>query len=111
MAHDLGTDLNELLLQARPQPVLDRLRRRHCPQESAEIVGKCVELKANGVGGAANVLGTQSSAFQITELIVHEQLIIAGTGVVAVPDAHLLFAVGPSRPCISDCKRRSPRRD
>jgi len=43
--------------------------------------------------GAVNVAGTQSAAFQITELVEYEQRVIAGTGIMAVPDAHLLLAV------------------
>src|SRR5262249_16173397 len=44
--------------------------------------------------GAVDIAGTQRAAFQITELIEHEQRVIAGGGVMAVPDAHLLLAVG-----------------
>jgi hypothetical protein len=40
--------------------------------------------------GTVHVAGTQSAAFQITELVEYEQRVIAGTGIVAVPDAHLL---------------------
>src|SRR6266851_7873941 len=43
--------------------------------------------------GAVHVAGTQSAAFQITELVEYEQRVIAGTGIMAVPDAHLLLAV------------------
>jgi hypothetical protein len=41
-----------------------------------------------------DIAGTQRAAFQITELVEHEQRVIAGASVMAVPDAHLLFAVG-----------------
>ena len=44
--------------------------------------------------GAVDVAGTQRAAFQITELVEHEQRMVAGAGVVAVPDAHLLLAMG-----------------
>ena len=43
--------------------------------------------------GAAQVTGTQCAACEITELVEHEQRVIAGAGVTAVPDAVLLFAV------------------
>ena len=43
--------------------------------------------------GAVNVARTQGAAFQIAELVEHEQRMIAGAVVMAVPDAHLLFAV------------------
>ena len=43
--------------------------------------------------GTVHVAGTQSAAFQITELVEYEQRVIAGTGIMAVPDAHLLLAV------------------
>src|SRR5262245_42833620 len=44
--------------------------------------------------GAVYVAGTQSTAFEVAKLIEHEQRVIAGAGVMAVPDAHLLLAVG-----------------
>jgi hypothetical protein len=40
-----------------------------------------------------HVSRTQSAALQITELIEHEQRMIAGAGVVPVPDAVLLLAM------------------
>src|SRR6516162_6934741 len=43
---------------------------------------------------AVHVAGTQSTAFEVAKLIEHEQRVIAGAGVMAVPDAHLLLAVG-----------------
>ncbi len=51
MADDLGADLDQLLLQARQRPVFDRLWRRQCAQEVAEIVGERMELQAHCVGG------------------------------------------------------------
>ena len=51
MADDLGADLDQLLLQARQRPVLDRLRRRQRAQEIAEIAGQRMQLKTDGVGG------------------------------------------------------------
>jgi hypothetical protein len=50
VADNLRADLDRLLFQAREQPVFDRLRRRQCAREIAEIVGQRVKLKANGVG-------------------------------------------------------------
>jgi hypothetical protein len=41
-----------------------------------------------------HVAGTQSTAFEVAKLVEHEQRVIAGAGVMAVPDAHLLLAVG-----------------
>jgi hypothetical protein len=41
-----------------------------------------------------HVAGTQSTAFEVAKLVEHEQRMIAGAGVMAVPDAHLLLAVG-----------------
>src|SRR5262249_24354945 len=43
---------------------------------------------------AVHVAGTQSTAFEVAKLVEHEQRVIAGAGVMAVPDAHLLPAVG-----------------
>ena len=44
--------------------------------------------------GAMNVPRPQGAALQIAELVEHEQRMIAGAFVMAVPDAHLLFAMG-----------------
>src|SRR5262249_27124636 len=44
--------------------------------------------------GAVHVAGTQSTALEVAKLVEHEQRVIAGAGVMAVPDAHLLLAVG-----------------
>jgi hypothetical protein len=41
-----------------------------------------------------HVAGTQSAAFQITELVEHEQRMITGAGVMTVPDAHFLLTMG-----------------
>jgi hypothetical protein len=43
--------------------------------------------------GAVNVVGTKRAAFQIAELVEHEQRMIAGAVVVAVPHAVLLLAM------------------
>ena len=51
VAHDLRTDLDELLLQTRQRPILDRLRRRQSAQEIAEIVGQRMKLETDGVRG------------------------------------------------------------
>src|ERR1700731_1523361 len=40
-----------------------------------------------------DVPGTQRAAFQIAELVEQQQRMITGTGIVPIPDAHLLFAV------------------
>src|SRR6202007_1551022 len=37
---------------------------------------------------------TQRAAFQIAELVEQEQRMVTGAGIVAVPGAHLLFAMG-----------------
>ena len=49
VAHDLRADLDQLLLQARQRPVLDRLRCCERAQEIAEIVGERMKLKPDGV--------------------------------------------------------------
>jgi hypothetical protein len=41
-----------------------------------------------------HVARTKHTTFQIAKLIEHEQRMIAGAGVMAVPDAHFLLAVG-----------------
>src|ERR1700732_3504068 len=42
---------------------------------------------------AVDIAGAQSAAFQIAELVEQEQRMVAGAGIMAVPDAILLFAV------------------
>src|SRR3977135_2256653 len=44
--------------------------------------------------GAVNIAGTKRTSFQVTELVEHEEGMIAGAFVMAVQDAHLLFAMG-----------------
>jgi hypothetical protein len=43
--------------------------------------------------GTVNVAGTKGAAFQIAELIEHEERMVAGAFIVAVPDTLLLLAV------------------
>ena len=49
MAHHLRADLDQLLLQARQRPVLDRLGHRQRAQK-CRVVGQRMKLKPNGVG-------------------------------------------------------------
>ena len=51
MANDLRAYPDELLLQARQRPVVDRPGRRQCSYEIAEVVGERVKVKADDVGG------------------------------------------------------------
>jgi hypothetical protein len=44
-------------------------------------------------GRTVDVAGTKRTSFQVTELVEHEERMVAGAGIVAVPDAILLFAV------------------
>jgi hypothetical protein len=44
-------DLDQLVLQGRQRPVLDRLRRRQRAQEIAEVVGERMKLESYRVGG------------------------------------------------------------
>ena len=50
VADELSANLDQLFLQARQRPVLDRLGSRQRAQDVAEIVGERVKLKSNGVG-------------------------------------------------------------
>ena len=45
VAHHLGADLDQLVLQTRQRPVLDRLRCRHRAQEIVEVVGERLKLE------------------------------------------------------------------
>jgi hypothetical protein len=40
-----------------------------------------------------DVAGTKRTSFQVTELVEYEERMITGAFLMAVPDAHLLFAV------------------
>src|SRR5256884_5220907 len=51
VADDLRADLDQLFLQTRQRPILDRLRRRQRAQEIAEIVGERMKLEPHRVGG------------------------------------------------------------
>jgi hypothetical protein len=51
VTYDLRANLDQLLLECRHRPVLDRLRCRQCAQEVAEIIGERAKLEADGVGG------------------------------------------------------------
>ena len=51
MADDLRANLDQLLLQGRKRPVLDRLWRRQRAQKITKIVGQRMKLKPNRVGG------------------------------------------------------------
>lgn len=50
MAHDLRTDLDELLFQGRQRPIFDRLWRRQGAQEIPQIVGERVKASLRGFG-------------------------------------------------------------
>ena len=50
MAHHLRADLDQLLLQARQRPVLDRLRCCKRAEKVAKIVGERMKLEPHGVG-------------------------------------------------------------
>jgi hypothetical protein len=61
--------------------------------------------------GAVNIAGTKRTSFQVTELVEHEEGMVAGAFVMAVPDAHLLFAVRRADARIHvehDTSRRTP---
>ena len=51
MADDLGTNLDQLLLQAGQRPFRDRLGCCQGAQEVAEIVGEGVKLETDRIGG------------------------------------------------------------
>ncbi len=48
-SHDLGADLDELVVQRGHGPVLDLLRQRQRAQEVAEIVGERVKLEPDRI--------------------------------------------------------------
>jgi hypothetical protein len=51
VAHHLRADLDQLVLQTRQRPALDRLRRRQRAQEIAEVVGERMKLEPHRIGG------------------------------------------------------------
>ena len=56
MVHHLRADLDQLVLQVRQRPVLDRLRRRQLAQEIAEVVGERMKLEPLRIGGERSAL-------------------------------------------------------
>ena len=58
MADDLRADLDQLPLRQ----AADRLGRRQCPQEVAEVVGEGMEVELHGVGGERTARQTQPGA-------------------------------------------------
>src|SRR6266699_1167795 len=50
VAHDLRADLDQLLLQARQRPILDRLRCCKRAEKVAKIIGERMKLEPHGVG-------------------------------------------------------------
>ena len=50
VADDLRANLDQLFLEARQRPILDRLGRCQCAQEVAEILGERMKLEPNGIG-------------------------------------------------------------
>ena len=54
-----------------------------------EIAPRRAEQRVPSVG-AVNIAGTKRTLFQVTELVEHEEGMIAGAFVMAVPDAHLV---------------------
>src|SRR5262249_28962237 len=51
VSHHLRADLDQLVLQTRQRPVLDRLRRRQRAQAIAGVVGERMKLEPPRVGG------------------------------------------------------------
>jgi len=49
VAHNLGTDLDQLVTQRRQRPPLDRLGQRQGAHEVAEVLGQRMELQTNGI--------------------------------------------------------------
>jgi hypothetical protein len=88
VADDLGTDLHQVLFEARQRPFTERRRDRQCPHEVAEVVGERMKLKADGVGGHRQVLfdlwgDTVNTAARVT--------ICAKVNSVFLSDANLEF--------------------
>ncbi len=49
MAHDLGSDFDQLLAQGGQRPVLNGLRQGQRPQEVAEVISERMKLQANRI--------------------------------------------------------------
>src|SRR5580704_7364424 len=79
VAHDLRADLDQLFLQARQRPILDRLRRRQRAQEVAEIVGQAMKLETNGVSGERATAGSIDRALALLDpLFARSALVVEG---------------------------------
>jgi hypothetical protein len=59
VAHDRGTDFDQLLSQAGQRPLRDRLWQGQRPHEVGEMVGPRVQLKMHRIGGERAALQTR----------------------------------------------------
>ena len=79
VAHHLRADLDQLVLQTRQRPVLDRLRRRQRAQEIAGVVGERMKLEPHRIGGRSSdwareqiadpVLALERNPRQVSEIL------------------------------------------
>src|SRR5262245_15949420 len=79
VAHHLRADLDQLVLQTRQRPVLDRLRRRQRAQEIAEVVGERMKLEPHRIGGerSARQSRTLDRAFALLDpLLARPALVV-----------------------------------
>jgi len=67
VAHHLRADLDQLVLQTRQQPVLDRLRRRQRAQEIAEVAGERMKLKPRRIGCERSARSRVDRAFALLD--------------------------------------------
>src|SRR5260221_9414397 len=81
VAHHLRADLDQLLLQARQRPVLDRLRCCKRAEKVAKIVGDSMKLEPHGVGRerSARQPGTLDRTFAFLDpLLARPALVVEG---------------------------------
>src|SRR6266446_7859133 len=72
VAHHLRADLDQLFLQTRQRPILDRLRRRQRTQEIAEVVGERMKLEPHRIGGERSARQSRplDRAFALLDLLL-----------------------------------------
>jgi len=78
---DLGADLDQLLPQAGQRPRLRGLRHRQRPHEVAQVVGKSMKLKADGIPGegATRQAGPFDRALALLDvLLASGQVVVEG---------------------------------
>jgi len=118
MADNLGADLDQLFAQACQRSRLRCLRYRQRPHEVAEIVGECMELKADRVGGGGAARQAGPTWPRLCPLLAGAAVVLEGNDALRRPrqvgddeaDARikLASATPPWPPLVAACSMSRP---